>query len=197
MDNKYEPILQKIRELFNNPDGFIPLHAPYFGGNEKKYVLETIDSTFVSSVGPFVTKFEEMMRDITGAGYAIATMNGTTALHLSLLVAGVKHGDAVITQPLTFAATANAIAHSGAVPIFVDVDRDTMGLSPDALQNWLKENTVVKDGQCYVRSTNQRIAACVPMHTFGFTLRIKEVMEICNRNHIPVVEDAAESLGSY
>lgn len=197
MDNKYEPVLQKIRELFKNPDGFIPLHAPCFGGNEKKYVLETIDSTFVSSVGPFVTRFEEMMRDITGAGYAIATMNGTTALHLALMVAGVKAGDAVITQPLTFAATANAIAHAGATPIFVDVDRDTMGLSPGALQSWLEENAVVKEDGCYVKATSQKIAACVPMHTFGFTLRIEEVMEICDRFSIPVVEDAAESLGSY
>lgn len=197
MNNNYEPVLQKIRQLFNEPQAFIPLHAPYFGGNEKKYVLETIDSTFVSSVGPFVSRFEEMMCDITGAGYAIATMNGTTALHLALLVAGVKAGDAVITQPLTFAATANAIAHAGAQPIFVDVDRDTLGLSPQALEVWLHEHAEVKEGICKIKSTGQKIAACVPMHSFGFPVRIRELMEVCKKFSIVIVEDAAESLGSY
>ena len=197
MNNNYEPVLQKIRQLFNEPQDFIPLHAPYFGGNEKKYVLETIDSTFVSSVGPFVSRFEEMMCDITGAGYAIATMNGTTALHLALLVAGVKAGDAVITQPLTFAATANAIAHAGAQPIFVDVDRDTLGLSPHALEVWLHEHAEVKEGLCKIKSTGQKIAACVPMHSFGFPVRIRELMEVCKKFSIVIVEDAAESLGSY
>ncbi len=197
MNNNYEPVLQKIRQLFNEPQDFIPLHAPYFGGNEKKYVLETIDSTFVSSVGPFVSRFEEMMCDITGAGYAIATMNGTTALHLALLVAGVKAGDAVITQPLTFAATANAIAHAGAQPIFVDVDRDTLGLSPQALEVWLHEHAEVKEGICKIKSTGQKIAACVPMHSFGFPVRIRELMEVCKKFSIVIVEDAAESLGSY
>ena len=197
MNNNYEPVLQKIRQLFNEPQDFIPLHAPYFGGNEKKYVLETIDSTFVSSVGPFVSRFEEMMCDITGAGYAIATMNGTTALHLALLVAGVKAGDAVITQPLTFAATANAIAHAGAQPIFVDVDRDTLGLSPQALEVWLHEHAEVKEGLCKIKSTGQKIAACVPMHSFGFPVRIRELMEVCKKFSIVIVEDAAESLGSY
>src|SRR5690554_532613 len=119
-------IIKFIRETFNEPEDFIPLHAPYFGGNEKKYLAETIDSTFVSSVGAFVTRFEEMMKEITGAKYAIATVNGTTALHLALLMAGVEKGDVVITQSLTFVATANAIAHSGATPVFVDVDLDTM-----------------------------------------------------------------------
>ena len=197
MNNNYEPVLQKIRQLFNEPQAFIPLHAPYFGGNEKKYVLETIDSTFVSSVGPFVSRFEEMMCDITGAGYAIATMNGTTALHLALLVAGVKAGDAVITQPLTFAATANAIAHAGAQPIFVDVDRDTLGLSPQALEVWLHEHAEVKEGICKIKSTGQKIAACVPMHSFGCPVRIRELMEVCKKFSIVIVEDAAESLGSY
>ena len=197
MNNNYEPVLQKIRQLFNEPQAFIPLHAPYFGGNEKKYVLETIDSTFVSSVGPFVSRFEEMMCDITGAGYAIATMNGTTALHLALLVAGVKAGDAVITQPLTFAATANAIAHAGAQPIFIDVDRDTLGLSPQALEVWLHEHAEVKEGICKIKSTGQKIAACVPMHSFGFPVRIRELMEVCKKFSIVIVEDAAESLGSY
>jgi perosamine synthetase len=193
----FNEILAFIRTVFKQPEEFIPLHAPYFGGNEKKYVLDTIESTFVSSVGTYVTRFEEMMQEITGAKHAIAIMNGTAALHLALLVAGVKHGDAVITQPLTFAATANAIAHAGATPVFVDVDKDTMGLSPVALKEWLKENAIIKEGSCFIKSSGQRVAACLPMHTLGFTLRIEEFLEVFNIYNIQLVDDDAESLGSY
>jgi len=193
----FQEVTSFIRSAFKQPEEFIPLHAPYFGGNERKYVLDTIDSTFVSSVGAYVTRFEELMQEITGAKYAVAIVNGTAALHLALIVAGVKHGDAVITQPLTFVATANAIAHAGATPVFVDVDRDTMGLSPVALKEWLEENTFKKGGQCFVKSTGHRVAACLPMHTFGFPLRIEQVVAVCDSFSIPVVEDAAESLGSY
>ena len=198
MTNNYQPVITRIRELFNQPSGFIPLHAPYFGGNEKKYVLDTIESTFVSSVGAYVTRFEEMMQEITGATYAIATTNGTTALNLALIVAGVNYGDEVITQPLTFVATTNAIKHVGADPVFVDIDRDTMGLSPAALQNFLVENTILNDeGICINKITGNRIAACLPMHTFGFPLRIDAIAAICNKFKIVLVEDAAESLGSF
>ncbi|MBO9681393.1 MAG: DegT/DnrJ/EryC1/StrS family aminotransferase, partial [Flavisolibacter sp.] len=140
MENTYCEIVSKVRELFKTPSGFIPLHSPYFGGNEKKYLLDCIDSTFVSSVGEYVSLFEEMMKQITGAKFAIATTNGTTALHLALVVAGIGNGDEVITQPLTFVATANAIKHAGAEPIFVDVDMDTMSLSPDSLKVFLDES---------------------------------------------------------
>ncbi|MEV4882988.1 LegC family aminotransferase [Chitinophaga ginsengisegetis] len=191
-------ILSFIRNIFNEPTSFIPLHAPKFIGNERQYVLDTIDSTFVSSVGAYVSKFEEMMKDITGAKFAIATVNGTTALHLALVLAGVEHGDEVITQPLTFVATANAIVHAGGIPVFLDVDRDTMGLSPKALSAFLEEfATVNEDGKCINRSTGRRIACCVPMHTFGFPARIDELVAICDQYSIPLVEDAAESLGSY
>jgi perosamine synthetase len=191
-------ILNFIRTTFKDADGFIPLHAPFFGGREKEYVIDTIDSTFVSSVGAYVTRFEEMMAEITGARYAIATVNGTTALHLALIVTGVKYGDEVITQPLTFIATTNAIAHAGGIPVFVDVDKDTMGLSPDALQAFLETNAVVDDkGQCVNKTTGRRIAACLPMHAFGFPARIKEIAAVCAKYNIPLVEDAAESLGSY
>ncbi|MEZ5017537.1 MAG: LegC family aminotransferase [Flavipsychrobacter sp.] len=193
----YSNIISFIREAFKTPEEFIPLHAPYFGGNEKKYLIDTIDSTFVSSVGAYVNKFEEIMADLTGAKYAIATTNGTSALHLAMIVAGVEAGDEVITQPLTFVATANAIAHCGAKPVFVDVDKDTMGLSPAALSAFLKENVEVKGGVAVNKTTGKKIAACVPMHTFGFPCRIDEIVEICNQYNIPVVEDAAESLGSY
>ncbi len=193
----YSSVISFIREVFKDKEGFIPLHAPYFGGNEKKYLADTIDSTFVSSVGAYVNRFEEMMAEYTGAKYAVATTNGTTALQLSLIVAGVKNGDEVITQPLTFVATANAIVHAGATPVFVDVDKDTMGMSADALEDFLKNNTSQSAGNCINKFTGKRIAACVPMHTFGFPARIDKIAEVCNRYGIALVEDAAESLGSY
>lgn len=186
-----------IRKTFGQPNAFIPLHAPHFGGNEKKYVLETIESTFVSSVGAYVTRFEEMMCEITGAKYAIATVNGTTALHLALVLAGVKRDELVITQPLTFVATANAITHAGGIPVFVDVDRDTLGLSPLALKKFLEEESYSKDGKCFHRQSNKRIAAVLPMHTFGLPCRIDEIADICSLYGITLVEDAAESLDSY
>lgn len=193
----YNDTIRFIRETFKEPEAFIPLHAPHFGGNEKKYLLDTIDSTFVSSVGAYVNRFEEMMQGITGAKYAIATTNGTTALHLALIVAGVKRDEEVITQPLTFVATANAITHAQGIPVFVDVDRDTMGLSPKALEDFLTANAEVKDGVCINKTTGRRIAACVPMHTFGFPCRIDDIAAICERYNIALVEDAAESLGTY
>ncbi len=208
---KYKHVIDFIRSLYPNKD-FIPLHEPYFGGNEKKYLNECIDSTFVSSVGKFVDRFEEMMREYTGAKYAIATVNGTSALHVALKLAGVQQNDLVITQPLTFVATCNAISYCGADPVFIDIDRDTLGLSPDALETWLEVNTIVEDDTCYYlpridanekmrMNVNindlRRISACVPMHSFGHPCRIDRIVEICERHHIPVVEDSAESLGSY
>ena len=168
-----------------------------FIGNEKKYLNEAIDSTFVSSVGKFVNRFEEMMTEITGAKYAVAVVNGTAALHIALKLVGVQQGDEVLSQPLTFIATANAISYEKATPHFIDVDEDTLGLSPVALKIRLKEVAEVRNGQCFNKETGNRIAACVPMHTFGLSARIDEIVEICNYYHIPVVEDAAESLGSY
>lgn len=190
-------VVQFVRSTFREPDAFIPLHAPYFGGNEKKYVTDTIESTFVSSVGAYVNRFEDMMKEITGAKYAIATVNGTTALHLSLLMAGVERDEIVITQALTFVATANAISHLGAIPVFVDVDLDTMGLSPDALSDYLKNHTYQKEGRTFTKSSHQRVAAVMPMHTFGHPVKIQKIIEVAAQHSIPVVEDAAESLGSY
>lgn len=193
----FDLILNKIRDIYNDQEGFIPLHAPVFSGNEKKYVAETIDSTFVSSVGEFVNRFEKDIAAYTGSKYAIAMVNGTAALQLALIVAGVKPEDEVITQPLTFIATANAITHAGAVPVFVDVDMDTMGMSPDSLKEFLETNTYTGDkGVCINKLTGRKIAACIPMHTFGFPLRISAVLEICNKYNITLIEDAAESLGS-
>jgi aminotransferase in exopolysaccharide biosynthesis len=186
-----------VRKLYNKPEGFIALHEPRFIGNEKKYLLECIDSTFVSSVGKFVDKFEEMTLDYTGAKGAVVVVNGTNALHLSLLLCGVKSSDEVITQPLTFIATANAISYSGASPIFIDVDKDTMGLSPSALKAFLDNETHRVNGETFNKKTGKRIKACVPMHTFGLPSRIDEIKDICDTYNIELVEDAAESLGSY
>lgn len=185
-----------IQEVYQTKS-FIPLHEPRFNGNEKAYLNECIDSTFVSSVGKFVDQFEKDFASSVGSKYAIATVNGTAALHISLLLAGVEREDEVITQPLTFIATANAISYCGAKPIFLDVDRDTMGLSPDALRAFLEQECSLNDGRCLNRTTGKTIKACVPMHTFGHPCRIDEIKTICDEWHITLVEDAAESLGSY
>ena len=191
----FEDVIEFIQETYRTKD-FIPLHEPKFAGNEKKYLNECIDSTFVSSVGKFVNEFEEKIANYTGAKYAIATSNGTSALHISLLLAGVENGDEVITQPLTFVATCNAISYCGAEPIFVDVDRDTMGLSPVALQEFLDSNTTISNNKCLNNSTGKVIKACVPMHTFGNPCRVDEIKAICDEYNICLIEDAAESLGS-
>ena len=193
----YKKIVSFIREVFKEESTFIPLHEPRFIGNEREYVLSAIDSTFVSSVGEYVTKFENKMCEVTGAKYAIATVNGTNSLHLALLLAGVESADEVLTQPLTFIATANAISYANATPHFVDVDKDTLGLSPSKLATYLNEIAVMNDGICYNKNTGKKIAACVPMHTFGLPLYIDELVEVCDKYNIPVIEDAAESLGSY
>jgi aminotransferase in exopolysaccharide biosynthesis len=184
-----------VQELYNTTE-FIPLHSPQFRGNEKKYLNECIDSTFVSSVGKFVDKFEEKIAEYTGAKYAVATSNGTSALHIALLIANVQKNDEVITQPVTFVATCNAISYCGASPVFVDVDIDTMGLSPSALQDFLDTSTTVKNNQCVNNLTGKVIKACVPMHTFGNPCRIDEIKDICDKYHVCLIEDAAESLGS-
>jgi perosamine synthetase len=190
-------VVDFIREQFRTPENFIPLHAPVFVGNEKKYLNECIDSTFVSSVGKFVDRFEEDMKAITGAKCVVATMNGTAALHIALHVLGVGVEDEVITQPLTFVATCNAIKYTGATPIFVDVDLDTMGMSSTSLIAFLEENCELKSGRCRNKKTGKIIKACVPMHTFGFPCDIKAIVAICKEWNIDVVEDSAESLGSY
>jgi perosamine synthetase len=192
----FDPVVKFIREQFNTDD-FIPLHEPRFYGNEKKYLNECIDSTFVSSVGKFVDLFEEKIAKFTGAKHAIAVVNGTAALHVGLELAGVKRGDEVITQALTFIATCNAISYCGAKPVFVDVDRKTLGLSASALAYFLENKTAMKNGLCINNSSGKTISAVVPMHTFGNPCEIEEIAEICNKYNIALIEDAAESLGSY
>ena len=195
IDNLINETIDLAREIYG--DGFIILHRPVFEGNERKYLVDTIDSNFVSSVGEKVTLFEKEIAKFTGSKFAIATVNGTAALHVAIEIAGVKSGDEVITQALTFIATCNAISYTGAKPLFIDVDLDTMGLSPNALKNFLEKNAKKRKDGTYNKITGKRISACVPMHTFGFPCRIKEIAIICKDWNIALIEDAAESLGSY
>ena len=173
------------------------LHRPVFEGNEKQYLCECIDSNFVSSVGVRVSEFEQLIAAYTGARFAVATMNGTAALHIALKMAGVMPDSEVITQALTFIATCNAVSYTGAMPVFVDVDRDSLGMSPIALRRFLEQNAVIKAGAAYNKMSGKRFSACLPMHTFGHPCRIDEIVAICTEFGVPVVEDAAESLGSY
>lgn len=189
-------IVQFVRELYRTNE-FIPLHAPTFQGNELKYVTETIESTFVSSVGKFVDDFERKMESFTGATKAVATVNGTAALHTALYMAGVKHGDYVVTQALTFVATCNALYHMGAEPIFVDVSKVSLGLCPVALDNYLSENATTNEQGCFHKADSRRISAVVPMHTFGHPAELDELLAVCAKWNLTLVEDAAESLGSY
>jgi perosamine synthetase len=193
--SKYFEIIDFIKKQFDNKD-FIPLHEPKFVGNEKKYVVDAINSTFVSSVGSYVDNFELMMSAISETSKSVAVVNGTSALQVALRLVGVSYGDEVITQGLTFIATTNAIIYNGASPIFIDVDIDTMGLSPSAVGSFLEEFGELRDGFCYNKKTNKKIAACLPMHTFGFPVHLNELIKVCDKWNIPIVEDAAEAIGS-
>ena len=192
----FKTIISFIQNTFETNKG-IPLHAPVFKGNERDYVLQTIDSTFVSSVGAFVDKAELLMAEISQTNKAVAVVNGTSGLHMALKLVGVNTGDEVITQALTFVATANAIKYCAAEPVLIDVDLDTMGLSPTAVLRFLESYGDRRETGTYNRKTGKRIAAILPMHTFGFPVRLDELMKIAKDWNIPLVEDAAESLGSY
>jgi len=192
----FDDFIDFVREIYGAKK-LIPLHEPKFIGNEKKYLNQCIDTTFVSSVGKFVDKFEKKIAKYTGAKYAIATTNGTSALHVSLMLAGVEQDDEVIIQPLNFVASCNAISYCKAQPVFIDVDLDTMGLSPLALKSFLENNTTVKNKKCINKKTNKIIRACVPMHSYGHPCRIDEIKKILKKYHIFLIEDAAESLGSF
>lgn len=190
-----QEIISFIKEHFQNQDK-IALHQPHFGGKEKEYLNECIDSTYVSSVGPFVDRFERDITKFSGTNYAVAVVNGTAGLQVALQLVGVQNNDEVITQALSFIATSNSIHFAGATPIYVDVDYDTMGLSPKSLLSFLNENAELRNNQCFNKLTGKKIAACLPMHTFGFPCRIDEISAICKEWSIPLVEDAAEALGS-
>jgi aminotransferase in exopolysaccharide biosynthesis len=185
-----------IKRLYPNLDLFL-LHCPEFLGNEKKYLNECIDSKFVSYMGRFVAEMENKIMDITGAKHAVALDSGTSALHMLLLAAGIRHGDELITQSFSFVATAAAIVHAGGSPVFVDIERATLGMSPESLKRFMKENAEVKNGHCFNKKTGKSIKAVIPMHTFGHPVRIDEIRQICNEYSLMLIEDAAESLGSY
>ncbi|MEF1170801.1 LegC family aminotransferase [Vibrio sinaloensis] len=189
-------LVEFVRDTYQT-DAFIPLHAPTFNGNEKAYVSETIDSTFVSSVGKFVDEFEQKIETYTGSAKAVATVNGTAALHAALYMAGVERGDLVITQALTFVATCNALYHMGAEPIFVDVSPISLGLCPKAVDTYLSEHAEVTEKGCIHKKTRQGIRAVVPMHTFGHPVELDELLAVCLKWKLVLVEDAAESLGSF
>lgn len=210
----YRKTIDFIKSVYGNQE-FTPLAVPVFVGNEKKYLEECIDTTFVSSVGKFVDRFEEETAKYTGAKRAVVCVSGTNALHMGLLLVGVKRDDEVLTQALTFIATCNALSYIGAHPVFLDVDRSTMGLSSKAMKEWLQKNAEVRKNTrlneldkshdfayqedelaCYNKNTGRRIKACVPMHTFGHPVRIEEIAALCKEWHIELVEDAAESIGS-
>ncbi|MFZ3501474.1 LegC family aminotransferase [Vibrio harveyi] len=193
---KATTIVEFVRDTYKT-DEFIPLHAPTFDGNEKAYVMETIESTFVSSVGKFVDDFERKIEAYTGTAKAVATVNGTAALHAALYMADVQRGDLVITQALTFIATCNALYHMGAEPVFVDVSPVSLGVCPKAVDAFLEENAEVTDVGCIHKKTGRRIKAVVPMHTFGHPVELDELVAVCLKWNITLVEDAAESLGSF
>jgi perosamine synthetase len=193
--HKYQRIVDHIRGVYG--PAYVPLHRPVFEGNERKYLVDCIDSNFVSSVGARVVEFEQSVARYTGAKHAIATVNGTAALHVALVVCGVQRDEEVITQALSFVATCNALSYAGAHPVFVDVDRDTLGMSAQALQSFLEKNAQMRNGNAWNKQTGRRIAACVPMHTFGLPCRIEAIANICTQWGIQLIEDAAESLGSY
>jgi perosamine synthetase len=193
--NLCETFIAETKSIFS--ENFVPLHRPVFEGNERQYLIDCIDSNFVSSVGPKVTEFEHKVAEFTGARYAVATVNGTSALHVAIQLSEVLPGDEVISQAVTFIATCNAIKYSGAVPVFIDVDLDTMGMSPLALKSFLEINAEKKSEGVYNKVSGRRIKGCIPMHTFGFPCRIEEIASICSDWGIALIEDAAESLGSY
>lgn len=192
---EFKKVTDFIHDLYEAQD-FVPLAVPVFIGNEKKYLNECIDTTFVSSVGKFVDRFEEDTARYTGCKRAVVCVSGTNALHMSLMLAGVQRDDEVLTQSLTFIATCNALSYIGAYPVFIDVDRDTMGLSPVAVREWLSKNSEQKDGECYNKNTGRRVKACVPMHTFGHPVHLDELLDVLKEYNIELVEDAAESIGS-
>lgn len=192
-----QDIVEFIKSLYPEYGEHIPLHAPVFLGNEKKYLNDCIDTTFVSSVGQYVDRMEQMVAEYTGATRAVVCVNGTNALYISLLLCGVEQGDEVITQPLTFIATASAISYLNAYPVFCDVDLDTMGLSPVAVRKWLEENAEIKNGKCINKKTCRKISAIVPMHTFGYPVHLDELVKLCEEWKLALVEDAAESIGSF
>jgi len=192
----FSDFVKFVQNIYSN-NGTIPLHAPVFEGNERAYILDTLETTYVSSIGEYVNDFENRISEFTGARFCVATNSGTAALHVALLLSGVQSEDEVITQPLTFVATCNAIRYCDAHPVFVDVEASTLGLSPVSLEQFLVENAEIRDdGLCWNRQSGRIIRACLPVHNLGHPVRIDEISKICKQYNIELVEDSAESMGS-
>ena len=190
-------ILEVMRGIFGNHREMVPLHEPCFKGNELSYLKECLDSTFVSSVGEYVDRFEAMLAEYTGVKRAVAVVNGTSALHVALKLAGVRQGDEVLLPTLTFVATANAVSYLGAIPHFVDSEEKTLGLDPHKLEDYLNEIGEIKKESCYNRRTGRRIPVVVPVHAFGHPVDLDPFQEVCARFNLKLIEDATESLGSF
>lgn len=190
-------VVRAIRNATQTVDEPISLHEPHFAGNEWQYVKDCLDSGWVSSVGAYVDRFEDMLQEFTAAQGVIAAVNGTAALHLCLVLSDVEANDEVILPSFSFVATANAVSYCGAVPHFVDVDEHTLGLNPNRLESYLAEISEMKNGVCVNKRTGRVIKAVIPMHTFGHPVALDEMAEICRRFGLCMVEDAAESLGSF
>ena len=196
---KSSEIIKFIRNIYKDfYPGDIPLHEPLFLGNEKNYIKECIDSTFVSSVGEFVNKFENVIEKFTDTRKAILTTNGTSALHAALFYLGVKNNDFVITQSLTFVAPCNAISYLGAEPIFVDVEKKSLGMCPKSLKSYLDRNAIFNnDNECIHAKTGRKISCIVPVHIYGHACKIDEIIAVANQWNIKVIEDSSECLGSF
>jgi aminotransferase in exopolysaccharide biosynthesis len=193
--NQHAKIIQFIQELYPDENN-IPLHSPRFFGNEKAYLAQCIDTTFVSSVGPFVDRMERDLAAYTGAQYCVSMVNGTAALHIALKLAGVKPGDGVVTQAFSFIATSNAIGYCGASPLFIDIDSVTLGMSPQSLAEFFAQTEQRAEG-CFHLPSQKIIKACVPMHSFGMPVDLKEIKSLCDSHGVILIEDAAESIGSH
>ena len=196
MNKQWQEIARSIKGIYGNKD-FVPLHEPTFGEKEMEYVAECIQTGWVSSVGKYVDEFEKRLADYTGVKRAIAVVNGTAALHIALKIAGVKPNDEVFMPALTFIATANAVSYLQAVPHFVDVSEQTLGLDPVKLEEHIREIGEIKNGLLLNKHTGQVIRAVVPMHTFGHPVDLDPLIDLCERYNLVLVEDAAESIGSY
>ena len=190
-----EQVIAAIRTVVGSSP--VALHEPSFNGNEWRYVKECLDSTFVSSVGEFVNRFETDLADYTGSTYVIAVVNGTAALHIALMLAGVKSGDEVLIPPLSFVATANAVVYCGANPHFADCQESTLGIDPVKLRDYLSTQTELRSDHCVNKSTGRIIRALVPVHTFGHPVDLEGLINIARDYKLVMIEDAAESIGSY
>ncbi len=192
-----DEVVTRLKRVLPASGAPLSLHEPLFSGREKDYVLECLDTGWVSSAGRFVDLFEKRLAEYTGVGWAVAVVNGTAALHICLVLAGVEAGDEVLMPTLTFVATANAVSYLGAVPHFVDSEEQTLGLDPAKLADYLRDVAEVRGEECFNRHTGRRLRAVVPMHTFGHPVDLGPLLELCDAYHLVLIEDAAESLGSY